>query len=112
MRISYSNVRGKKTNTSYPFIAEIKTADDLKNVAAFDHVCAIYKDGYNQRKKLIKGYRSNKTFQDPTVCRWTVTTYLPIHYLQIFRLLSGKPRKMFKRLILTCAFLWFIPEIT
>ena len=64
MRISYSNVRGKKTNTSYPFIAEIKTADDLKKVAAFDHVCAIYKDGYNQRKKLIKGYRSNKTFQE------------------------------------------------
>ena len=56
MRISYSNVRGKKTNTSYPFTAEINTADDLKKVAAFDHVCAIYKDGYNQRKKFIKGY--------------------------------------------------------
>ena len=64
MRISYSNVRGKKTNTSYPFTAEINTADDLKKVAAFDHVCAIYKDGYNQRKKFIKGSRSNKTFQE------------------------------------------------
>lgn len=64
MRLSYANVQGKKTNTSYPFIAEISSAEDLKKVVSFDHVCAIYRDGYNQRKRFIKGYRSNKTFEE------------------------------------------------
>lgn len=64
MRLSYSGVQGKKTNTSYPFIAKISSAADLEQVVALDHVCAIYRDGYNQRKRFIKGYRSNKTFQE------------------------------------------------
>ena len=64
MRLSYANVQGKKTNTSYPFITEISSVADLEQVAMFDHVCAIYRDGYNQRKRFIKGYRSNKTFAE------------------------------------------------
>lgn len=63
MKLSYSEVRGKKTNTSYPYVYDVQNEDDLKKAAAYDHVCAVYNDGYNQRKKLIKGYRSNKTFQ-------------------------------------------------
>lgn len=61
MRVSYSGVQCKKTNTSYPLIAEITSAADLEQVVTFDHVCAIYHDGYNQRKCFIKDYRSNKT---------------------------------------------------
>lgn len=60
--LQYSSVRGKKNNTSYPFRAEIKTVDDLKAVAKFDHVCALYADGKNNRGTMIQGYRSKKTF--------------------------------------------------
>ncbi len=61
--IQYSGVRGKKGNTSYPFKKEITCAEDLKEVAAFDHVGAEYADGKNNRDNLVKGYRSKKTFQ-------------------------------------------------
>ena len=60
--LQYSSVRGKKENTSYPFKAEINTVDDLKKVAQFDHVCGEYKDGKNNRGRIVKGYRSKKTF--------------------------------------------------
>ena len=62
MTIFAANCTGKKTNTSYPFPVEIASTDDLKKVAAFDHVCARYADGKNTRGKLIKAYRSKKTF--------------------------------------------------
>lgn len=61
--LQYSSVRGKEKNTSYPFKAEIKTVDDLKKIAQFDHVCGEYADGTNTRKNAIKGYRSKKTFR-------------------------------------------------
>ena len=61
--IQYSGVQGQQKNTSYPFKAEITCIDDMKKVAAFDHVCATYADGKNTRGKLIKGYRSKKTFE-------------------------------------------------
>ena len=61
--LQYSSVTGKKNNTSYPFRAEINTVDDLKAVAKFDHVCALYADGKNNRGNVIQGYRSKKTFQ-------------------------------------------------
>lgn len=61
--LQYSGVRGKQDNTSYPFPAEIKTVDDLKKVAQFDHVCGEYADGKNNRGRYMKGYRSKKTFR-------------------------------------------------
>lgn len=61
--LQYSSVRGNKKNTSYPFKAEIKTVDDLKKIAQFDHICGEYADGKNTRGNVIKGYRSKKTFR-------------------------------------------------
>ena len=61
--LQYSSVRGKEKNTSYPFKAKVKTVDDLKKIAQFDHVCGEYADGTNTRKNAIKGYRSKKTFR-------------------------------------------------
>ncbi|WP_370741461.1 VapE domain-containing protein [Ruminococcus sp.] len=61
--LQYSSVRGKQDNTSYPFPATIKTVDDLKKVAQFDHVCGEYADGKNNRGRYVKGYRSKKTFR-------------------------------------------------
>lgn len=63
MKLSYSNVRGKATNTSYPFVADIDSVDELKRIAVYDHVCAVYDNGQNQRGYFIKGYRSTKTFK-------------------------------------------------
>lgn len=63
MRLQYSNVRGKQYNTSYPFSVDVKSVEDLKRVAVYDHLCANYADGYNTKKVFIKGYRSNKTFK-------------------------------------------------
>ena len=63
MDLYVSSGRGLKTNTSYPFPAAITSLDALKEAAQFDHVAARYADGKNNRGKLIKGYRSKKTFQ-------------------------------------------------
>lgn len=61
--LQYSGVTGKQNNTSYPFRAEIRTVEELKEVARFDHVCGEYADGKNNRGRMVKGYRSKKTFQ-------------------------------------------------
>jgi len=63
MTVYVSSVQGSKTNTSYPFAAEIKTIDDLKKAVVYDHVCARYADGKNNRGKQVKAYRSKKTFR-------------------------------------------------
>lgn len=42
---------------------EIHSRDDLAKVAAFDHLAGVFKDGKNNRGRLIKGYRSKKTFE-------------------------------------------------
>ena len=56
MKLSYSNFREKRYNTSYPYVADINSVEDLKKVATYDHVCAVYNDGYNKNKVFIKGY--------------------------------------------------------
>ncbi|MBB5182214.1 VapE domain-containing protein [Catenisphaera adipataccumulans] len=61
--LQYSGVTQKKNNTSYPFTAVIHSIDDLKKVAAFDNIGAQHSDGKNNRGKLIKGYRSVKTYK-------------------------------------------------
>ena len=60
--LQYSSVCGDKKNTSYPFRREITTPEELAEVAKFDHVCGEYADGKNNRGRMIKGYRSKKTF--------------------------------------------------
>lgn len=61
--LQYSNERGNKKNTSYPFRFEIQSVEELKKVAQFDHVCGEYADGKNTRGNIIKGYRSKKSFR-------------------------------------------------
>ena len=63
MELYVSSVTGKKRNTSYPFRAVITSLDDLKNAVQYDHVCACYADGKNTKGRIIKGYRSKKTFK-------------------------------------------------
>jgi hypothetical protein len=62
MTLYISSVSGQKTNTSYPFEVSVTTEADLARAAAYDHVCAKYADGKNNRGKSIKAYRSKKTF--------------------------------------------------
>ena len=62
MTIFVSSGRNQKTNTSYPFESKITCIDDLKKAAQYDHVFARFADGKNNRGKLIKAYRSKKTF--------------------------------------------------
>ncbi|MCR5599532.1 MAG: hypothetical protein K6G33_02145 [Ruminococcus sp.] len=62
MTVYISSVREQKTNTSYPFKVAVTTEADLAKAAAYDHVCAHFADGQNNRGKRIKAYRSKKTF--------------------------------------------------
>ena len=62
MDIFVASTRGRKTNTSYPNRITITSVDDLAMAAAYDHVCASYADGKNNRGTLVKAYRSRKTF--------------------------------------------------
>ena len=59
-----SSTRGDKQNTSYPFPVEVSCIDDMKKAAAFDHVCGKHADGKNTRGRMIKAYRSEKTFEE------------------------------------------------
>jgi hypothetical protein len=65
--LNYSSVRQKKTNTSYPFSANVTCKEDLAKIATFDHVGAEFTDGKNNRGRMIQGYRSKKTFKRATV---------------------------------------------
>lgn len=105
--LQYSSVRGKEKNTSYPFKAEIKTVDELKKIAQFDHVCGEYADGTNTRKNAIKGYRSKKTFRK-AACPWTATTRIQIRLQKTFRRASGKHRQMFGQRFRMFRFMWSI----
>ena len=62
MTVYISSVSGQKTNTSYPFEVSVTTEEDLACAAAYDHVCAKYADGKNNRGKSVKAYRSKKNF--------------------------------------------------
>ena len=62
MNVYISSVSGQKTNTSYPFEVPIATEADLAKAVAYDHVCARFADGRNNRGKNIGAYRSKKTF--------------------------------------------------
>lgn len=62
MTLFISSGRDQKTNTSYPFEAVIGSVEDLKEAAQYDHVFARYADGKNNRGRLVKAYRSKRTF--------------------------------------------------
>ena len=62
MTVYISSVSGQKTNTSYPFEVSVTTEAELARAAVYDHVCAKYADGKNNRGKSVKAYRSKKTF--------------------------------------------------
>lgn len=44
---------GREANCRYPQKREIQTAQDLKEAAAFDHVCAAYQDSYRSRDNFL-----------------------------------------------------------
>lgn len=62
MTLYVSNVRGRKTNTSYPYEAKISCIEDLARAAQKDHVGASYKDKTKRDGSIIKAHRSNDTF--------------------------------------------------
>lgn len=62
MTLYVSNVRGRKTNTSYPYKAVITCTEDLARAAAYDHVSAEYRDGKNRKGNIIVKHRSKDTF--------------------------------------------------
>ena len=44
---------GREANCRYPQKREIQNAQDLKEAAAFDHVCAAYQDSYRSRDNFL-----------------------------------------------------------
>uniref|UniRef100_UPI00258E90E6 primase alpha helix C-terminal domain-containing protein n=1 Tax=uncultured Acidaminococcus sp. TaxID=352152 RepID=UPI00258E90E6 len=44
---------GREANCRYPQKREIQNAQDLKEAAAFDHVCAAYKNSYRSRDNFL-----------------------------------------------------------
>ena len=67
MVLFINSSRGDAKRTSYPFLKEINSKDDLAEAVAFDHVGCRFGDGRNNRGTFIKAYRSNKTFQSADV---------------------------------------------
>ena len=57
-----SNVRGRKTNTSYPYEAPITCPADLMKAAKFDHTAGLFKDGKNSKGGMIAAHRAIKDF--------------------------------------------------
>lgn len=53
MKLSFSNVRQNNGNTKYQNVKDVKTVNDLKEVARFDHVAGIYKDNERSLEKFI-----------------------------------------------------------
>ena len=60
--LQYSNERGNKKNTSYPFRFEIQSVEELKKVAQFDHVCGEYADGKKHPWKYHQGLAQQEEF--------------------------------------------------
>ncbi len=62
MTLYVSTVRGKKSNTSYPYAAKITCVEELAKAAGYDHVSAQYKDGKNSRGDIVKSHRATVDF--------------------------------------------------
>ena len=54
MTVYTARCRGNAGNTHYPDRQAITCADDLKRAAAFDHVCAEYKNGLRSVETFVK----------------------------------------------------------
>ena len=63
MTLYLSNVRGRKTNTSYPYEMKITCLEDMQKAAQYDHVGAKYKDAKNKRGEIIKAHRGKDDFE-------------------------------------------------
>ena len=53
MTLYAAKCRGNKENVRYPYKVVITCADDLKKVAACDHVCAEYTDNYRSKDNFL-----------------------------------------------------------
>ena len=62
--LSVADVRGQRTNTSYPHRVTISSAEDLAKAAAFDHASGRFSDYERSSGEIIKAYRSLSTFLD------------------------------------------------
>ena len=60
--ISASAVRGRKTNTSYPYRVGISGVNGLREVAGYDHTAGLFGDSKKKNGEIIKAHRSLKTF--------------------------------------------------
>lgn len=60
--LSASDVRGRKTNTSYPHRVTIGGVDDLTKVAAYDHASGLFRDHKRKNGEIIKVHRSLQTY--------------------------------------------------
>lgn len=53
MKLYHADERGNARNRLYPHCVEVKSANDLKRVAMYDHVFAAYVDGRRQSDRFI-----------------------------------------------------------
>ena len=107
--LQYSGVRGQQKNTSYPFRKEISTPEELAEIAEFDHVCAVYADGKNTKGRMVRGYRSRKTFLEanclPQDCDNANSDPLP----RIFPRKNGKHLQMSVPRFRAFLSMWYTP---
>ncbi|MCD8100944.1 MAG: DUF927 domain-containing protein [Oscillospiraceae bacterium] len=54
MTLYRADSRGEKTNTVYPIRVEVTNAEEMRQVAEYDHVCAEYRDGYRSKNNFIR----------------------------------------------------------
>lgn len=57
-----SNLRGRQSNTSYPFKVVITCVEDLAKAAEYDHVSALYRDSKTKTGGIIKAHRAKTDF--------------------------------------------------
>lgn len=62
--LSVADVRGQRTNTSYPHRVTISSAEDLAKAAAFDHTSGRFSDCERANGETITAYRSLATYLD------------------------------------------------
>lgn len=53
MKLYYNRVRENARNISYPYEKMVCTIDDLRQVVAYDHVCAKYQNGYRKKENFV-----------------------------------------------------------
>ena len=54
MNLYYNEFRENARNTSYPYEKIVCTIDDMRQVVAYDHVCAKYRNSYRRKENFIE----------------------------------------------------------